>query len=256
MTAPSATRHEAARPPRPRRRFDQLRARAQAPTRLRAQDAACAPACCRPCPCGHDDPTPASCGWRGQFGPHGCPGAVELLGDDHRQASRSMPLTRISASSRSRITTDIVGRRSRARRHLGARERRGPRRGPGSHRSEKFAVGVAPRGQGRWRSRRRRRARRRRKRRRGSATMFISASSSACELGGAMDRRADARIGAAAADIGHRGIDIVIRRLRICLSRRRSGEDLAGLAIAALRHLLLDPGALHRMRARDAPRSW
>src|SRR3954453_17625443 len=59
---------------------------------------------------------------------------------------------------------------------------------------------------------------------------------------------ADALIGAAAADIGHRGVDVGGGRLRVFLQQRCRGHDLAGLAVAALRHVDRGPGLLHRMR--------
>jgi hypothetical protein len=59
---------------------------------------------------------------------------------------------------------------------------------------------------------------------------------------------ADALIGAATADIGHRFIDVLVRRLGVFLEQRGSRHDLAGLAIAALGHIDLSPGLLHRVR--------
>src|SRR3954468_7162180 len=65
---------------------------------------------------------------------------------------------------------------------------------------------------------------------------------------------ANALIRAAAADIGHRLVDVGIGRRRVLLEQRDRGHDLAGLAVAALRHLLFDPRLLDRMAAigRDA----
>src|SRR5438105_15745336 len=60
-----------------------------------------------------------------------------------------------------------------------------------------------------------------------------------------MDRRAHLLIGAAAADIGDAGVDIFVRRLRLLIEERCRRHDHAGLAIAALRYLVLDPGLLH-----------
>src|SRR6266550_3120222 len=68
-------------------------------------------------------------------------------------------------------------------------------------------------------------------------------------LRGAVNGGADARIGPAAADVGHGRIDVGIGRLRVGREQRRRGLDLARLAVAALRHILFDPGALHRMGA-------
>src|SRR3954470_7409866 len=59
---------------------------------------------------------------------------------------------------------------------------------------------------------------------------------------------ADALIGPAAADVGHRLIDVGVSRLGLFLEQRGSGHNLAGLAIAALRHVNRGPGLLHRMR--------
>src|SRR5882672_3021657 len=60
-----------------------------------------------------------------------------------------------------------------------------------------------------------------------------------------LDSLADSHIGAAATDVPrHGGVDIAIGRLGIGGEQRRRGHDLAGLAIAALRHLELDPGLL------------
>src|SRR5205085_8810252 len=66
--------------------------------------------------------------------------------------------------------------------------------------------------------------------------------------GGLMHRFADALVSAAAADVGHRLVDIGVGRLRLFLQERGGGHDLAGLAIAALRHVDCGPGLLHRMR--------
>src|SRR3979409_681342 len=64
---------------------------------------------------------------------------------------------------------------------------------------------------------------------------------------GLADAVADFRIGAAAADIGHLTVDIGIARMGIALEQRRCRHDLTGLAIAALRHLLFNPGDDNRM---------
>src|SRR5216683_1111642 len=51
-----------------------------------------------------------------------------------------------------------------------------------------------------------------------------------------------AYIGPAAADVsGHRSVDVGVAWLRVGGKQCRRGHDLAGLAIAALRHLQLDP---------------
>src|ERR1700694_5521220 len=63
---------------------------------------------------------------------------------------------------------------------------------------------------------------------------------------GALDSVAYARIGATATDVPrHRAVDIAIRRVGLGGKQRRCGHDLARLAIAALRHVQLDPGLLN-----------
>src|SRR5882672_1953135 len=60
-----------------------------------------------------------------------------------------------------------------------------------------------------------------------------------------LDSLADSHISAAATDVPrHGGVDIAIGRVGLGGEQRRRGHDLAGLAIAALRHLELDPGLL------------
>src|SRR3989442_14970985 len=64
-------------------------------------------------------------------------------------------------------------------------------------------------------------------------------------LGRVLDSLADSHISAAAADVPrHGGVDIAIGRVGVGREQRRRGHDLAGLAIAALRHLERDPGLL------------
>src|SRR5947199_6868826 len=67
-------------------------------------------------------------------------------------------------------------------------------------------------------------------------------------VGGEMHGRADALIGAAATDIGHRLVDVLVGRLRLAGEQRGGGHDLAGLAIAALRYVDRGPRLLHGMR--------
>src|SRR5207302_4295739 len=62
-----------------------------------------------------------------------------------------------------------------------------------------------------------------------------------------MNRSADPRISAAAADVGHRLVDVLVGRIGLLAQQRDRREDLPALAVAALRHLVLDPGLLHRM---------
>src|SRR5438876_6573092 len=65
-------------------------------------------------------------------------------------------------------------------------------------------------------------------------------------LGGVLDSLADPDIRAAAADVPrHGGVDIAVGRVGVGREQRRRGHDLAGLAIAALRHLEIDPGLLN-----------
>src|SRR5712691_7013740 len=65
---------------------------------------------------------------------------------------------------------------------------------------------------------------------------------------GALDRAHDARIGAAAADVGaHLVLDLRARRARVRREQRRGAHELARLAVAALRHALGEPRALQRV---------
>src|SRR5258708_28878164 len=66
----------------------------------------------------------------------------------------------------------------------------------------------------------------------------------------ALDRADDFQIGAAAADIAvHMRDDLGPRRILVVREQLGRLHDMAGLAIAALRHLLGDPGFLQRMAA-------
>src|SRR6185312_5815648 len=61
----------------------------------------------------------------------------------------------------------------------------------------------------------------------------------------AVDRAADAIVGAAAADVaGHRAIDVLVGRLRVGGEERRGRHDLSRLTVAALRDVLLHPSLL------------
>src|SRR5262249_14338721 len=65
----------------------------------------------------------------------------------------------------------------------------------------------------------------------------------------ALDGADDARIGAAATDIGaHMVDDLRAAGLRVACQQIGRAHDLAGLTVAALRHPLGEPGLLHRMR--------
>src|SRR5712691_3316295 len=67
---------------------------------------------------------------------------------------------------------------------------------------------------------------------------------------GALDRAHDARIGAAAADVGaHLVLDLRARRARVRREQRRGAHELARLAVAALRHALGEPRALQRVHS-------
>src|SRR5205814_3879055 len=87
--------------------------------------------------------------------------------------------------------------------------------------------------------------------------MALSSRPAAGAIGRAACRRvagrqvhglADPLIGPAAADIGHRRVDVRVGRLGIFLQQRCGGHDLAGLAVAALRYVDRGPGLLHRVR--------
>src|SRR5262245_2212076 len=60
-----------------------------------------------------------------------------------------------------------------------------------------------------------------------------------------MDRRAHLLEGAAPADVGDLLVDVGVGGLRLVLEQLRHRHDHAGLAIAALRHVVIDPGLLH-----------
>src|SRR6266705_3345174 len=56
-------------------------------------------------------------------------------------------------------------------------------------------------------------------------------------VSGHVHARTDALISAAAADVGHRRVDVCVRRVGVFLEQRRSRHDLPGLAVAALRYV-------------------
>src|SRR5437763_1630414 len=68
-------------------------------------------------------------------------------------------------------------------------------------------------------------------------------------LRGAMNRRADAHVGGAAADIGQLAVNVRIARIDMAAQQVGDRHDHAGLAIAALRNVELDPSLLHGMVA-------
>src|SRR6185503_11676518 len=84
----------------------------------------------------------------------------------------------------------------------------------------------------------------------GMAVMVFSS-----RLGCCVDRFAHLLEGAAAADIGDGGVDIGVGRPRLVPQQRRNRHDHAGLAVAALRHFVVDPGLLHLVQdiARGQP---
>src|SRR5216110_2511642 len=84
---------------------------------------------------------------------------------------------------------------------------------------------------------------------RNSRRVTSGAALTSRSLRGAMDGGADPLVGAAATDVGHRRVDVGVRGMRILREQRRGGHDLPRLTIAALRHVFLDPRALHRVRA-------
>src|SRR6185436_4574620 len=65
--------------------------------------------------------------------------------------------------------------------------------------------------------------------------------------GGAMHGGAYALVGAAAADVGHRRVDVGIGGLLVLGEQRCCRHELPGLAVAALRHVQLRPSLLHRV---------
>src|SRR5579862_9347467 len=70
------------------------------------------------------------------------------------------------------------------------------------------------------------------------------------EFGGAVDGAPDAWISSAAANVaGHGLVNILVSGLGIFANQDGGAHDLAGLAVATLRDVNFDPGALQRMRA-------
>src|SRR5580765_8233453 len=70
-------------------------------------------------------------------------------------------------------------------------------------------------------------------------------SSSGRLLRDGMDRFAHLLEGAAAADVRDRGVDVRVGGLGLLLEQRLHRHDHSRLAVAALRHVVLDPGLLH-----------
>src|SRR6267378_2138294 len=71
---------------------------------------------------------------------------------------------------------------------------------------------------------------------------FMAASSN---VRGGVDCLAHLLEGAAAANIGDGFVDVLVGRLRFLLEKRRHRHDHSGLAISALRYVVVDPGFLH-----------
>src|SRR3954463_10491945 len=77
----------------------------------------------------------------------------------------------------------------------------------------------------------------------------MTASSLVRLFGRRVNRLANARISAATTDVAvHRSIDVRVRRLRLLLEQRGRRHELPGLAVAALRNIVLDPRGLQRMQ--------
>src|SRR6266436_1502438 len=74
-------------------------------------------------------------------------------------------------------------------------------------------------------------------------SMFIAAHSLFSErIRGVCDRGANSRIRAASTEVSaHRGVDVVTRGLRVGPEQCDRRHDLSGLAVTALRHVVLDP---------------
>src|SRR6185503_6169174 len=86
---------------------------------------------------------------------------------------------------------------------------------------------------------------------RGSRFLFPMVVSSGLlageHAGSAMHGGADPLVGAAAADVGHRLVDVGVSRLAVFRQQRCRRHELPGLAVAALRHIQFRPGFLHRV---------
>src|SRR5689334_7767388 len=80
--------------------------------------------------------------------------------------------------------------------------------------------------------------------RRERARSFCCFMSRLLPAGCHVHRGTDALIGAAAADVGHGVVDVLIGRFRLLLQERRRGHDLPRLAVTALRDVECRPGLL------------
>src|ERR1700683_1620797 len=80
---------------------------------------------------------------------------------------------------------------------------------------------------------------------------------SLCLARGALDRVADADVGAAAADVArHGGVDIDVGWIAIGGKQRRSRHDLSGLAITALDDFDVEPGFLYFRACFSGPNAF
>src|SRR6266702_946370 len=87
--------------------------------------------------------------------------------------------------------------------------------------------------------------------REGANVVVMIASSRFHRFRRGVDRRANARVGSAAADIGHHGVDVLVAGVAILAEKSDRRHDLPGLAVAALRHFVVDPRLLHRVQAAE-----
>src|SRR5687768_2490746 len=78
---------------------------------------------------------------------------------------------------------------------------------------------------------------------------LVMAASSGFRAGERVDRLAHATIGPAAAKVPDGRVDLRVGGLGMLLEQRRHRHDHSGLAVAALRHLVLDPRLLHAMQS-------
>src|SRR5207237_1522715 len=64
-----------------------------------------------------------------------------------------------------------------------------------------------------------------------------------------LDGGPDAEVRTAPAQVpAHRFVDVGVRRVRVLVEERHGLHDLASLAVATLRHVVVDPGLLHRVQ--------
>src|SRR5919197_3758955 len=89
-----------------------------------------------------------------------------------------------------------------------------------------------------------------------SRRVVMAISSGTHLLRRGVNRGAYARVGAAATNISHRFVDVLVRGIRLFLEKRHRCQDLAALAIAALRHLVVDPRLLHGMQFPALPQPF